>query len=34
VKEMSSQSYTDSEGHIAANEYSVENGKEIKLSLI
>jgi hypothetical protein len=33
-KQNSSQSYTNSEGHITANEYSIEKGEEIKLSLI
>jgi hypothetical protein len=33
-KQNSSQSHTNSEGHITANEYSVEKGEEIKLSLI
>jgi hypothetical protein len=33
TKQNSSHSYTDSEGHITAKEYSVEKGKEIKLSL-
>jgi hypothetical protein len=33
-KQLSSQSYTNSEGRITANEYSVEKGKEIKLALI
>jgi hypothetical protein len=32
-KQISSQSYTNS-GHITANEYSVEEGEEEKLSLI
>jgi hypothetical protein len=27
-------SYTNSDGHITASEYSIEKGKEIKLSLI
>jgi hypothetical protein len=33
-KQMSSQRYTNSDGHITANEYSIEKGEEIKLSLI
>jgi hypothetical protein len=33
-KQISSQSYTNNEGHITANEYSVEKGEEMKLSLI
>jgi hypothetical protein len=33
-KQISSQSYTNSAGHITANEYSVEKGAEIKRSLI
>jgi hypothetical protein len=33
-KQISSQSHTNSEGHITANEYSVEKGEEIKRSLI
>jgi hypothetical protein len=33
-KQISSQSYTNSEEHIIANEYSAEKGEEIKLSLI
>jgi hypothetical protein len=33
-KQISSQSYTNSEGDITANEYSVEKREEIKLSLI
>jgi hypothetical protein len=33
-KEISSQSHTNSEGHITVNEYSVEKGEEIKRSLI
>jgi hypothetical protein len=33
-KQTSSQSHTNSEGHITANEYSVEKGEEIKRSLI
>jgi hypothetical protein len=32
--QISSQSYTNSEGHITGNEYSVGKGKEIKLSLL
>jgi hypothetical protein len=31
---MASQSYTNTEGHITANEYSLEKGNEIKLPLI
>jgi hypothetical protein len=33
-KQISSQNYTNSDGHITANEYSLEKGKEIKLYLI
>jgi phage regulator Rha-like protein len=33
-KQISSQRYTKSGGHITVNEYSVEKGKEIKRSLI
>jgi hypothetical protein len=33
-KQISSQSHTNSEGHITANEHSVEKGKDIKRSLI
>jgi hypothetical protein len=32
-KQISSQSYTNSEGRITANEYSVKKGKEIQLPL-
>jgi hypothetical protein len=31
-KQISSQSYTNSEGYITANDYSVVKGEEIKLS--
>jgi hypothetical protein len=34
TKHISSQSYTNIDGHITVNQYSVEKGKEIKLSLI
>jgi hypothetical protein len=34
VKSICSHSYTKSEGHITADEYSLEKGKEIKLCLI
>jgi hypothetical protein len=34
TKQISSQSYTNSEGHITANEYNIEEGEEIKLSLL
>jgi hypothetical protein len=34
TNQISSQSYTNCEGHITANEYSVEERKEIKRSLI
>jgi hypothetical protein len=33
-KQISSQSYTYNEGHITANDYSVEKEEEIELSLI
>jgi hypothetical protein len=33
-EKITSQSYTNSKGHITANEYSPEKGKEIKRSLI
>jgi hypothetical protein len=33
-KQIRSQSHTNSEGHITANEYGVEKGEEIKRSLI
>jgi hypothetical protein len=33
-KQISSQSYTNSEGHITENDYSVEKGEELKRSLI
>jgi hypothetical protein len=33
-KHISSQSYTNSEGHLTASEYSVDKGEEIKLSQI
>jgi hypothetical protein len=33
-KQASSQSHTNSEGHITANEYSVEKGEELNLSPI
>jgi hypothetical protein len=33
-QQISSQSYTNREGHITANEYRIEKGKGIKLSLI
>jgi hypothetical protein len=33
-KQISSQGYTNSEGHITANEYCLEIGKEMKISLI
>jgi hypothetical protein len=34
TNKISSQNHTNSEGHITADEYSVEKGEEIKRSLI